>query len=231
MPVDMATIVLVVCLLVMGTTQGHAKVCGTDNLDYINYSNIFKLTGCTKVVGNINVVEATFKGDPYLNLPALHPYQLNVLKSVTVITGIVIIQGKHQDFKDLSFLGNLTAIYGRNAKKYGQGAALSIGFTSIEALNLSSLKVIRNGDVIIAYNDNLCYADTIEFRNIFRRKAQRSKVVENRSPLECALLGKQCASVCVGTGCWGPGRNNCVGNITETNLIEDAFISNDASFI
>jgi len=51
--------------------------------------------------------------DPYLNLPALHPYQLDVLKSVTEITGIVIIQGKHEDFKDLAFLGNLTAIYGR----------------------------------------------------------------------------------------------------------------------
>ena len=38
------------------------SVCRTDNLDYINYSNIDKLTGCTKVVGNINVVEATFKG-------------------------------------------------------------------------------------------------------------------------------------------------------------------------
>jgi hypothetical protein len=55
--------------------------------------------------------------DPYLNLPALHPYQLNALKSVTEITGIVIIQGKHKDFKDLSFLGNLTAIYGRKTKK------------------------------------------------------------------------------------------------------------------
>ena len=62
----------------------------------------------------------------------------------------------------------------------GQGASLSLGFTSIEALNLSSLKIIRNGDVFIAYNDNLCYADTIEFINLFRRKAQRFKIVESR---------------------------------------------------
>ncbi|CAG2237348.1 CASP8 [Mytilus edulis] len=199
-----------------------ATKCKTNNIDYINNSNLVKLTGCTKIIGNINVVEATFEGDPYLNIPALHPYQLDVFKSVKEITGVLVVQGKHKDFKDLSFLGNLTTIYGRGAKRY-QGASLSVAYSSIEALNLSSLKRIRNGNVVIAFNDRLCYANTVKFTNLFRRKEQLATVVKNRSKLECDLTRKRCSTVCGTNGCWGPRRENCVGNITENNSIEDSF--------
>ncbi|CAC5405099.1 EGFR [Mytilus coruscus] len=217
---------LVIVVLMLGSGQGHAKECRTNNIDYINYSNLVKLTGCTKIIGNLNIVEATFEGDPYLNIPALHPYQLNVFKSVKQITGVVVVQGKHKDFKDLSFLGNLTTIYGRGAKRY-QGAALSVAYSSIEALNLTSLKRIRNGNVVIAFNDKLCYVETVKFTNLFRRKEQQAKVVKNRSKLECELTGKRCSSVCGTNGCWGPRRENCVGDINENNLIEDSFNIDD----
>ncbi|XP_071148788.1 epidermal growth factor receptor-like [Mytilus edulis] len=213
---------LVIVVLMLESGQGHAKECKTNNIDYINNSNLVKLTGCTKIIGNINVVEATFEGDPYLNIPALHPYQLEVFKSVKEITGVLVVQGKHKDFKDLSFLGNLTTIYGRGAKRY-QGASLSVAYSSIEALNLSSLKRIRNGNVVIAFNDRLCYADTVKFTNLFRRKEQQATVVKNRSKLECDLTRKRCSKVCGTNGCWGPRRENCVGNITENNSIEDSF--------
>lgn len=216
----MAIRLLPVFFYLFGLGQGHKKVCKTDNLDYINYSNIVKLTDCTKIIGNIKIVEATFAGDPYLNIPALHPYQLGVFKTVTELTGVLIVQGAHEDFKDLSFLGNLTTIYGRNANKFGQGAALSVAFTSVESLDLSSLRTIRNGNVVIVYNDNLCYVDSIKFGNLFLRKTQKATVAMNRPTVECALSGRKCATVC-GNGCWGPERDNCVGNITETNLVED----------
>lgn len=69
-----------------------------------------------------------------------------------------------------------------------QGASLSVAYSSIEALNLSSLKRIRNGNVVIAFNDRLCYANTVKFTNLFRRKEQLATVVKNRSKLECGKM-------------------------------------------
>ena len=51
--------------------------------------------------------------DQHFNIAPLHPKNLTVLKHVREITGFLLIQSEHKDFKDLSFLSSLEIISGR----------------------------------------------------------------------------------------------------------------------
>ena len=50
--------------------------------------------------------------DDYQNLPAVEPSQLYVLETITDITGHLVIQGEHPEFRTLDFLRNLAHIHG-----------------------------------------------------------------------------------------------------------------------
>lgn len=66
--------------------------------------------------------------------------------------------------------------------------SLTIAFTSLKYLGMKSLKSIQRGNVMIASNKDLCYVDSIEFQQFFRRsrnKRQRAVVQRNKPLLNC----------------------------------------------
>lgn len=66
--------------------------------------------------------------------------------------------------------------------------SLTIAFTSLKYLGMTSLKSIQRGNVMIASNKDLCYVDSIEFQQFFRRsrnKRQRAVVQRNKPLLNC----------------------------------------------
>uniref|UniRef100_A0A8W8KZC8 Receptor L-domain domain-containing protein n=1 Tax=Magallana gigas TaxID=29159 RepID=A0A8W8KZC8_MAGGI len=199
------------------------KVCpGLKDPDYVNYSNIQRFKGCTKITGNIIISDATFNGDPYLNLMGLHPHALKVFENVQDITGCLVVQGYHPDFTSLSYFKNLSRIRG---KRTLLDNSLTIAFTSLKYLGMTSLKSIQRGNVMIASNKDLCYVDSIEFQQFFRRsrnKRQRAVVQRNKPLLNCVSENAVCSLRCSSKGCWGPGYKNCVEKDTHfSNLIDN----------
>ncbi|XP_048775090.1 epidermal growth factor receptor-like [Ostrea edulis] len=211
------------CLFCVSHAGRRRKVCrGLQDPDYVNYSNIRRFKGCTKINGNIIINDATFHGDPYLNLMGLHPDALNVFRDVQDITGFLVVQGNHPDFTNLSYFKNLIRIRG---KKTLMKNSLTIAFTTLKYLGLTSLKSIQRGNVMIASNRDLCYVDSVEFRRFFRRsrkKRQKAIVKRNKSVLNCVSENAVCSLRCSTDGCWGPGYRFCVKVDSRfSNLIDD----------
>ncbi|XP_061170238.1 epidermal growth factor receptor-like [Saccostrea echinata] len=209
------------CLCCVSHAARRRRVCpGLRDPDYVNYSNIRRFRGCTKINGNIIITDATFHGDPYLNLMGLHPDALRVFENVQDITGFLVVQGKHTDFTNLSYFKSLIRIRG---KKTLMNNSLTIAFTSLKYLGMTSLKTIQRGNVAIVSNKDLCYVDSIDFRKYFRRSRRQKAIVKrNKSVLNCVSEKAVCSLRCSTDGCWGPGYKNCVKKDTRfSNLIDD----------
>ncbi|XP_053324168.1 epidermal growth factor receptor-like isoform X1 [Spea bombifrons] len=188
------------------------KVCtgiGTGDLKTavtINGGNIESFQNCTKVQGDVVILASAKSDDRFTNTPKLDPEKLNYFRSVREITGCLVIQWWPENYTDLSQFENLEVIHGRNIRHYT--FSLGIARLSITSLGLRSLKEVSDGDVIIKTNKNLCYVDTINWKNIFRTN-QNSIVENNELPENCAAKGDVCDPLCSDDGCWGPGPFQC----------------------
>ncbi|GAB1603004.1 epidermal growth factor receptor-like isoform X1 [Argonauta hians] len=178
------------------------KTCnGTKN--WLTSVNIASFKDCTIIEGNFIMLGVTFKGDPSFNRSSLNLKDLDNLKSVKEITGHFAIQESPKELKSLSFFRNLEVIGGRNEAR--QDKSLSILKTQIEYLGLVKLKHIRNGNVVIRHNENLCYAETIKFSSIFTSSKQKANLPKNGQRCENKTCDLQCKN-----GCWGAGPEHCL---------------------
>jgi len=145
-------------------------------------------------------------------IPPLSTADLDVLKSVRVVTGYVVIDGgKHSASNrptSLSFLDNLEMIEGRHLyfEKY---ALYVIGNPDLKWLGLRSLKRVKSGLLSFTQNTNLCYSHTIPFRSVLSVRDSAWK--NNARAEDCDAAGRRCDSACdAQQGCWGPGPAMCV---------------------
>ncbi|KAI6204000.1 hypothetical protein M3Y94_00622000 [Aphelenchoides besseyi] len=192
------------------------KICVMDTK--IDYYTIKKLVNCSEIDGYIELLNHVFEphtpddGDPTVTIPALTAQELNVLKSVRVITGYVIIDGGNRSNaytrpRSLDFLENLEIIEGRELyhKKY---AMYVVGSNDLHSLGLRSMRKIRNGVIGFRQNPNLCYGRQIPFK---QRYGVNATWVSNMSEQQCEQLGRTCDSTChPQMGCWGPGPAQCI---------------------
>ncbi|BFZ15671.1 hypothetical protein BsWGS_18709 [Bradybaena similaris] len=185
------------------------KCNGTEPNQFLNSNNSNQFDGCTTIDGNLRILTSSFNRDAFYGYEALHPNNLTVLKSVKEITGYLLIQSTHEEFTDLSFLSSLQIIHGRTLAE-PNGNALSILQTPLKSLDLVSLKQISNGHVLIAVNSKLCYADTIDWREILKRPDQKIDIRSNRARTQCEIDGEVCDDQCGVTGCWGKGPDKCL---------------------
>ncbi|CAI9728992.1 epidermal growth factor receptor-like isoform X2 [Octopus vulgaris] len=170
---------------------------------WLNSKNIASFKDCTIIEGNLIILGVTFKGDPSFKTGPLDLKDLDNLNSVQEITGRLTIQESPVELKNLSFLKNLKVIGGRNEAVLGK--SLFIMKTQLEFLGLTKLKHIRNGNVVIQVNDNLCYAETIKFTSMFTFPKQKVIVNKNRNNCENKTCDPQCKN-----GCWGAGPERCL---------------------
>ncbi|XP_033729061.1 epidermal growth factor receptor-like isoform X2 [Pecten maximus] len=184
------------------------KCKGLNKTEFLTSENIKRLSNCTLIEGNLKIVETTFTGDTYRNISGLEPKDLYVLNTVREITGFVVIQSNHSGFKNVSFLSNLEIIRGRELDS--RSNALNIMATPLESLELTSLRLISYGNVLIWFNLQLCYVNTVNFTKLFILDSQVAYVARNRDISQCEIEGQVCDPECSIDGCWGKGPNKCL---------------------
>ncbi|CAK5079274.1 unnamed protein product [Meloidogyne enterolobii] len=230
-------------------------------VDILNSGNIHVLENCTEVEGYITIIDQSYveisqfadekefirfeqaevQPKSQKLFAPLNASQLEILKSIKIITGFLAIEGSN--FKNplrpsnLSFLENLELIEGRQLffEKY---ALLIFGDPQLKWLGLRSLSNITHGNVFVRNNSNLCYSQSIPFKQIFG--INQSFWINNGNETDCGnfsrflmstncivakcLLTKcpvtkylvtknqhQCDQNCAKEfGCWGPGPEQCV---------------------
>uniref|UniRef100_A0A183C6L3 receptor protein-tyrosine kinase n=1 Tax=Globodera pallida TaxID=36090 RepID=A0A183C6L3_GLOPA len=210
------------CVLCQGECP---KVCQLEAP--INSVNIRELINCTEIEGNIEILNHVFSehipttatihsqeglmGADAL-IPAINVTQLNVLRSVQIVTGFVVVDGGRMKNKrkltSLEFLSNLKVIEGR--KLYFEKFALYvIGNMELTRLGLRSLKRIKNGIVSVRENRLLCYSYTIPFEQYFG--IRESAWSDNMNESLCVANNRVCSQTCdAQLGCWGKESKDCV---------------------
>ncbi|XP_066256527.1 epidermal growth factor receptor isoform X2 [Euwallacea similis] len=190
------------------------KTCMGDTT--VHSGNIESFRGCTVIEGYLNILENSFRGfqQVYPNFTfgvryvEMHPDRLEVFSTLKELTGYLNIQAFDPEFKNLSYFRNLEIIHGRVLHEYS--SSLYIVKTSLESLELKSLKKINMGTVAILENKFLCFAEAINWDRI-RKSHEHSLMLSNNSePKTCRAKGLICDAQCSKDGCWGPGSDHCL---------------------
>lgn len=190
------------------------KTCQADGL--IHSGNIDSFKECTVIEGYIHILENSFKGYQHIfpnytfgeRYPKMHPDRLEVFSTLKEITGFINIQATHDEFKNLSYFRNLEVISGRTLHDFF--SSLYIVKTSLESLDLRSLKRINSGSVVILENRDLCFASDVNWAKI-KKSVEHAVNVHNNSDFKtCKAKGLVCSEQCTKDGCWGPGQDQCL---------------------
>ncbi|XP_076329616.1 epidermal growth factor receptor-like isoform X2 [Tachypleus tridentatus] len=201
--------------------------------NFVHAGNIDSFHGCTVIEGSLTILDSTFTGfqDIFPNntfgplYPEMHPKKLDIFNTLQEITGFVSIQAKHPHFTNLTFLRHLEIIRGRMVTQLS--AALYIIKTSLESLNLNSLKKIHSGRVIVLENEDLCFVEDINWERMTSPSSlnTRDNLIENNADKEkCQARGLVCDDKCSEDGCWGPRVNDCLS--CKTYRLDDECIEN-----
>ncbi|KFM81599.1 Epidermal growth factor receptor, partial [Stegodyphus mimosarum] len=195
-------------------------------VDVVHANNIDSFKGCTIIEGSITILDTSFDGyqEVYQNFtfgpkyPRMHPSRLEAFSSLKEVTGYVSIQALHPEFKNLSCFRNLEIIGGRQLTEYF--AALYIVKTSLESLGMRSLKKISSGSIAILENDDLCFANTINWKKIRKSGSHSILLQSNGNETICQARNLKCHPQCSTDGCWGPAPNECLSckayNLNDT---------------
>ncbi|KAH1010683.1 hypothetical protein HUJ05_004940 [Dendroctonus ponderosae] len=190
------------------------KTCFGDTT--VHSGNIDSFRGCTVIEGYLNILENSFRGFQHVfpnftfgdRYSEMHPDRLEVFSTLKELTGYLNIQAYHDKFRNLSYFRNLEIIHGRVVHEYS--SSLYIVKTSLESLELKSLKKINMGTVAILENKHLCFAEAINWDRI-RKSHEHSLMLSNNSdPKMCKAKGLVCDDQCNTDGCWGPGSDHCL---------------------
>ncbi|XP_011198656.2 epidermal growth factor receptor isoform X1 [Bactrocera dorsalis] len=183
----------------------------------LHSGNIDTYKGCTVIEGSVRVLDQTFFGYQHIysnnsfgpRFIAMHPDRLEVFSTVKEITGYLDIEGAHPAFKNLSYFRNLEVIHGRQLME-SYFASLSIVRSSLESLELRSLKRINSGAVVIQQNDNICFVSDIDWQKVQKSVDHGVVIARNRNETECKSEGLVCSDQCNKSGCWGKGPDQCL---------------------
>lgn len=159
----------------------------------LDSGNIDSFKGCTIIEGSLRILDQTFAGyqEVYVNssfgprYAKMHPNKLEVFSTVKEVTGFIDIQGVHPDFKNLSYFRNLEVIHGRQLME-NYFASFSIVKSSLQSLELKSLKRINSGAVVIQDNAQLCFVEEIVWSKIQKSIDHGVVITKNRAAQECS---------------------------------------------
>ncbi|XP_035704636.1 epidermal growth factor receptor isoform X2 [Folsomia candida] len=181
----------------------------------IHSGNIDNFRNCTIIEGSIAILETSFNGfqDVHPNytfgarFAPMAPSKLEIFSTLKEITGFLNVQATHPNFTSLSYFRNLEIIGGREKADFF--SSLYIVKTSLKELKLKSLNSIRSGSVTILENNDLCFAQSINWQKIMQKPMQEQ--VSNNNPQEtCRKTGEVCSSQCSTDGCWGAEPSDCI---------------------
>ncbi|XP_028288363.1 melanoma receptor tyrosine-protein kinase-like isoform X2 [Parambassis ranga] len=176
----------------------------------VNASNIESFRGCTKINGDIILLETSFTGDAHYNIPHMDPDKLEYLRTVNEITGFLLIQYWPKNLTSLFAFENLELIRGRT-QHVNRYSVVVVKVQHLLWLGLRSLKEVSDGNVILKDNTALCYTQSEQWTRLFRsHHHQRVTLSNNNPPGVCEQQNRTCDEECTEQGCWGPGATMCV---------------------
>ncbi|KAI3355585.1 hypothetical protein L3Q82_018406 [Scortum barcoo] len=174
----------------------------------VNASNIESFRNCTKINGDISLIETSFTGDAHYKIPPMDPAKLEYFRTVKEITGFLLIQSWPENMTSLSVFENLEIIRGRTTRNKHSLAVVKA--LHLRSLGLRSLKEVSAGWVIMKDNSQLCYTGPKQWTHLFRSSDQIITMRNNAPPDVCERQNQTCDSECTDQGCWGPGPTMCV---------------------
>ncbi|GAB6019966.1 hypothetical protein CHUAL_001495 [Chamberlinius hualienensis] len=190
------------------------KTC--QGVDTVNSHNIDTFKDCTIIDGSIRILDTTFKGyqHVYPNFSfgmlyaPMEPERLEVFSTLKEITGFFDVQGTHENFDDLSYFRNLEIIGGRQRTEFH--ASVYIVKSSLRSLGLKNIKTILSGSIVVLENQNLCFAEQINWKKLVRNTDQTILLKNNRGESNCSADLESCHSQCSDDGCWGKNNSECL---------------------
>ncbi|XP_037311535.2 melanoma receptor tyrosine-protein kinase-like [Pungitius pungitius] len=174
----------------------------------INASNIESFRNCSKIIGDVRLLQTSFTGDPHDKIPPMDPAKLEYLRTVKEITGFLLIQFWPENMTSLSVFENLEIIRGRTT--HSRYSLLVMQAENLLWLGLRSLKEISAGKVMIKNNPQLCYTKAEQWNHLNRSSDQTATVEMNAPPDVCEQQNRTCDQECSDKGCWGPGPTMCL---------------------
>ncbi|CAF3486815.1 unnamed protein product [Rotaria sp. Silwood1] len=188
--------------------KSHAKVCGDIRVTLFELRRGFDahaLSSCEISLGSVTyapmhslINASTTTTIRFPNLREVYGYMLLGYSSMRSFS---------------SMFPRLSVIHGRDLY-HGYSLIVMDNFL-LEELSLTSLINIRRGNVIIARNAQLCYAESLRWNDILETK--KSQVISRQNRDNCAFC-PTCPSACWSpTQCQQRCSTNCQGNcLTET---------------
>ncbi|KAE8279576.1 Melanoma receptor tyrosine-protein kinase [Larimichthys crocea] len=174
----------------------------------INASNIESFRNCTKINGDVSLLQTSFTGDAHYKIPPMDPAKLEYFRTVKEITGFLLIQSWPENLTSLSVFENLEIIRGRTTRVHHSLAV--VGAKNLRWLGLRSLKEVSAGRVMMKDNSQLCYTRPDQWTRLFRSSDQAIILRNNAPPDVCKQQNRTCDTECTDEGCWGPGPTMCV---------------------
>ncbi|XP_019749453.1 melanoma receptor tyrosine-protein kinase-like isoform X2 [Hippocampus comes] len=174
----------------------------------VNASNIESFQNCTKINGDIFLIETSFTGDAHYKIPPMDPAKLEYFRTVKEITGFLVIQKWPENLTSLSVFENLEIIRGRTTR--AQHSLAVVRAHNLRWLGLRSLKEVSAGWVTLKDNPQLCYTRSDQWTRLFRSTDQTVTLRNVASPQLCQEQNRTCHPECSQDGCWGPGPAMCV---------------------
>uniref|UniRef100_A0A672J273 Receptor protein-tyrosine kinase n=1 Tax=Salarias fasciatus TaxID=181472 RepID=A0A672J273_SALFA len=171
----------------------------------VNASNIESFRDCTKINGDIVLIETSFTGgaDGFASLTA------------SCRSGFLLIQSWPKNMTSLSVFENLQIIRGRTT--HSQHSLAVVRLKHLRWLGLRSLKEVSAGKVLLKDNPELCYTQSQQWSRLFRSKDQTIGMRNNALPTTCSESSSgaeqqnlTCDEECSEDGCWGPGPTMCM---------------------
>nr|XP_019968118.1 PREDICTED: melanoma receptor tyrosine-protein kinase-like [Paralichthys olivaceus] len=174
----------------------------------VNASNIESFRNCTKINGDVSLIETSFTGDAHYKIPPMDPVKLEYFRTVKEITGYLLIQSWPENLTSLSVFENLEIIRGRS--KHSQPSLSVVTAKHLRWLGLRSLKEVSAGRVLVRGNLQLCYTRREQWARLFKSIDQTVNMRDNADLRDCEQQNRTCDEECADGGCWGPGPTMCV---------------------
>ncbi|KAM9337473.1 melanoma receptor tyrosine-protein kinase-like [Symphorus nematophorus] len=174
----------------------------------VNSSNIESFRNCTKINGDVSIIETSFAGDGHYKIPPMDPAKLEYFRTVKEITGFLLIQSWPENMTSLSVFENLQIIRGRTTRNHHSLAVVRANH--LHSLGLRSLKEVSAGRVVLKDNSELCYTGPVKWSRLFRSSDQVFNTRNNAPSDVCERQNQTCDTECTDEGCWGPGPTMCV---------------------
>ncbi|XP_053715073.1 melanoma receptor tyrosine-protein kinase-like isoform X2 [Synchiropus splendidus] len=172
----------------------------------VNASNVESFRNCTKINGDVFLIETSFTG--HYKIPPMDPAKLDYFRSVKEITGFLLIQSWPHNLTSLSVFENLEMIRGRTTR--AQHSLAVVRAPSLQWLGLRSLQHVSAGRVMLKDNPQLCYTSQAQWTHLFSSPDQ-FVTLRNIAPRDdCERRNRTCHPQCSDLGCWGPGPHMCV---------------------